>query len=60
LTIGIALYPEHGNTPEALMHRADGAMYHAKRQARGTFRLADSSDEQFTEEQENIRAVKQV
>lgn len=43
LTIGIALYPLHANTPEALLHSADTAMYHAKRQARGTHRMADTT-----------------
>ena len=33
LTIGIALYPEHADTPAALLHDADMAMYIAKRQA---------------------------
>jgi diguanylate cyclase (GGDEF)-like protein len=41
LTIGIALYPEHAHTPETLLHCADSAMYHAKREARGTRRVAD-------------------
>ncbi|WP_277051541.1 diguanylate cyclase domain-containing protein [Zestomonas thermotolerans] len=40
LTIGIALFPEHGDGPEALLHSADLAMYHAKRQQRGTWHLA--------------------
>jgi diguanylate cyclase (GGDEF)-like protein len=30
LSIGIAGYPEDGNTPSALIHRADGAMFEAK------------------------------
>ena len=61
LTIGIALYPEHASTPESLMHSADTAMYHAKREARGTRRLAHPSDEQpQTEEQEITRVVNQV
>jgi diguanylate cyclase (GGDEF)-like protein len=60
LTIGIALYPEHASTPESLMHSADIAMYHAKRQARGTRRLAHPFDEQpQKEEQEIIRVVDQ-
>lgn len=33
-SIGIALYPEHGRTGEELAHRADLAMYEAKRDGR--------------------------
>lgn len=29
-SIGIAVYPDHGNTPELLLQHADVAMYHAK------------------------------
>lgn len=29
-SIGVALYPEHGQDPEALVKKADMAMYHAK------------------------------
>lgn len=35
LSIGIAIYPDHGVTPGALLDAADTAMYHAKRLARG-------------------------
>ncbi|PKM25489.1 MAG: diguanylate cyclase [Gammaproteobacteria bacterium HGW-Gammaproteobacteria-13] len=35
LSIGIALYPEHADNPEALVHEADVAMYHAKRSQGG-------------------------
>ena len=34
-SIGIACYPEHGDTPSALLRAADVAMYHAKHQGRG-------------------------
>lgn len=37
-SIGIALYPEHGDEAEALLQRADAAMYRAKR-AGGGFAL---------------------
>lgn len=40
LSIGVALYPQHGDTPEALLHSADLAMYQAKRGARGRRQLA--------------------
>ncbi|WP_045885825.1 diguanylate cyclase domain-containing protein [Pseudomonas chlororaphis] len=35
LSIGIAVYPDHGTTPGALLNAADAAMYQAKRVARG-------------------------
>ncbi|AQH04677.1 diguanylate cyclase (plasmid) [Burkholderia sp. KK1] len=38
-SIGVALYPEHGRTPEALFIGADMAMYAAKRAGRNTFRV---------------------
>lgn len=34
-SIGVALYPEHGTNPNALMQRADVAMYAAKQSGRG-------------------------
>ena len=34
-SIGIACYPEHGDTLSALLRAADVAMYHAKHQGRG-------------------------
>lgn len=34
-SIGIACYPDHGDTLSALLHSADIAMYHAKDQGRG-------------------------
>ncbi|MEI6708129.1 MAG: PAS domain S-box protein [Methylococcales bacterium] len=36
-SIGISLYPQHGNTPESLMDRADSALYQAKDNGRGCF-----------------------
>ena len=43
LSIGIALYPEHADNPEALVHEADVAMYHAKR-SQGGCTMAKSQD----------------
>ena len=31
LSIGIAVYPDHAQTPEELLQRADEAMYQAKK-----------------------------
>ncbi|MBA3995632.1 MAG: hypothetical protein C0466_00480 [Candidatus Accumulibacter sp.] len=40
-SIGISLYPQHGDTPETLLHRADHAMYHGKQHGGRTTRLYD-------------------
>ncbi len=40
-SIGIALYPQHGETPDELLKNADIALYAAKRAGRGTMRLFD-------------------
>lgn len=44
LSVGIALYPTHGDTPDTLLHAADVAMYQAKRQGPGSHMLATSAD----------------
>ncbi|RKN86971.1 putative bifunctional diguanylate cyclase/phosphodiesterase [Paenibacillus ginsengarvi] len=36
-SIGIALYPKHGTTSEALMKNSEGAMYRAKKQGRNNY-----------------------
>jgi len=43
VSIGISLYPQHGETPEILLQHADVALYLAKAQGRG--RYAYFSDE---------------
>ena len=42
LSIGIAIYPDHGATPGTLLNAADAAMYQAKRQAQGGQQTAES------------------
>ncbi|MEQ1636783.1 MAG: EAL domain-containing protein [Methylococcales bacterium] len=37
VSIGISLYPQHGNTPEILLQQADAAMYQAKERGRNCF-----------------------
>ena len=38
-SVGASIFPEHGETPEALFTSADLAMYAAKRSGRNTFRM---------------------
>ena len=40
LSMGIAVYPDHGTTASTLLRRADEALYAAKRGGRDTWRLA--------------------
>ncbi|AZF23345.1 diguanylate cyclase domain-containing protein [Pseudomonas sp. R3-52-08] len=42
LSIGIAIYPEHGATPGTLLNAADAAMYQAKRLSSGSRQTAES------------------
>ena len=44
LSLGISLYPEHGQTLEALVKSADRAMYQAKIQGKNRYLLADSPE----------------
>ncbi|MFT0477644.1 diguanylate cyclase domain-containing protein [Pseudomonas antarctica] len=43
LSIGIAVYPEHGATPGTLLNAADAAMYQAKRLSQGGQQTAESA-----------------
>ena len=40
VSIGLALYPSAGQTPEELLKKADGAMYEAKKAGKGNYRIA--------------------
>ncbi|HNJ75437.1 MAG TPA: diguanylate cyclase [Azospira sp.] len=42
-SIGISIFPDHGDSAEALLHRADHAMYHGKSRGGKTTRLFDAS-----------------
>ena len=45
VSIGIAVYPEHGDTPQTLLQRADVAMYVAKRNKLGQALYTTESDQ---------------
>ncbi|MGN7612247.1 diguanylate cyclase domain-containing protein [Magnetococcales bacterium HHB-1] len=36
VSIGISIFPDHGNTPDTLLKKADSALYQAKAMGRGT------------------------
>ena len=42
-SVGIAIYPDDGDTGDALMHAADMALYIAKQEKRGTYRFFEAS-----------------
>ncbi|SDE43530.1 bifunctional diguanylate cyclase/phosphodiesterase [Desulfuromonas thiophila] len=44
-SIGAAFYPQHGQTQEDLLRRADAAMYRAKEAGRNRWRLFDPAEE---------------
>lgn len=44
-SIGITLFPEHGNDEATLIRRSDAAMYHAKGDGGNTFRVFERDDE---------------
>lgn len=42
-SIGIAVYPEHGNDAEILIKKADTAMYHVKKSGKNNFTFFENS-----------------
>ena len=42
-SLGVALYPSHGEIVDTLIARADAAMYDAKRAGPGRYRIAGQS-----------------
>nr|WP_321266281.1 EAL domain-containing protein [uncultured Sulfurimonas sp.] len=62
-SIGVCLYPEHGEDAEELIRNADTAMYEAKNHGRNNYRIYSKSmgnyiDKQLHLEQDLIQAVK--
>ncbi|EDZ63568.1 diguanylate cyclase/phosphodiesterase (GGDEF & EAL & HAMP linker domain) with PAS/PAC sensor(s) [Sulfurimonas gotlandica GD1] len=62
-SIGVSLYPDHGDNSEELIRNADTAMYEAKNSGRNNYRIYSQSmgnyvDQQLHLEQDLIQAVK--
>jgi diguanylate cyclase (GGDEF)-like protein len=53
-SIGVALSPGDGETPEALLRSADVALYHAKEGGRATFSLFESEMRQASDAQAEV------
>lgn len=63
-SIGIALYPDHADTPESLISAADSAMYEAKSQGRNGYQfytpsMAARARERMQMEQGLLKALEQ-
>lgn len=57
-SIGVALYPDHGLSPDILIRRADMAMYMAKQQGKNRYQMAPKEkNTQPREQPENRRQV---
>jgi diguanylate cyclase (GGDEF)-like protein len=55
-SIGIAMYPDDGETIQALLAHADAAMYTAKQNGRGTFRRYESGMHAGTEDRVQLES----
>ncbi|HEB68255.1 MAG TPA: diguanylate cyclase [Desulfobulbus sp.] len=55
-SIGVALYPDHGQNPDMLIRRADMAMYLAKQGGKNQYHLAPEGDFLPDEEQCNMHS----
>ncbi|MCF6188374.1 MAG: diguanylate cyclase, partial [Desulfobulbaceae bacterium] len=49
--LGVALYPDHGQSPDMLIRKADMAMYMAKQRGKNRFHLAPEEGEFLPEEE---------
>lgn len=60
-SIGVAVYPLHGSTIEALLRKADLAMYVAKKEGRNNFRFfSDSMDGKESPQHHDLRTKRRM
>lgn len=55
LSVGIAIYPDDGDEPKALMSSADAALYRAKQDGRGVFRLFERDMDSRIRQQRQLK-----
>lgn len=53
-SIGVAVYPDDGDSADALLTSADGALYAAKQEGRGDFRFVSMADQRATHDRLSI------
>jgi len=53
-SVGVSLYPENGENPEALLQYADSAMYDAKKRGRGRFSFFSTAMTEATQKKETL------
>ncbi|MDT8407781.1 MAG: PAS domain S-box protein [Methylococcales bacterium] len=54
-SVGISLYPEHGDNADQLLHHADIALYQAKESGRGRYALFSSQLEQTAQTRQDFK-----
>ena len=59
-SIGVAVYPLHGSTVEALLKKADMAMYVAKKGGRNTFRFFSGTIDESVPIREDMRTKRRI
>jgi diguanylate cyclase (GGDEF)-like protein len=56
ISIGVTMAPEHSRTPSGLMKNADLALYRAKTEGRGIWRLYDSQMDERLQDRRSLQA----
>ncbi len=54
VSLGVAMFPDHGDEPDALLTAADSALYEAKRQGKGRVVAARDVPQRVKPRQENV------